>query len=160
LSRLGRALVLFALVTTTIGCDRVTKHAAATYLEGRPAQSFFADIVRLEYAENAGGFLSLGATLSPTLRAIIFSVGTLVILILTPIIAIRLRVSGVPLMGITLMVAGGASNLADRLMRGSVIDFLSIGVGPLRTGIFNIADVAILIGGCVLLFRGGDADRK
>jgi signal peptidase II len=34
----------------------------------------------------------------------------------------------------------------DRVMRGSLIDFLSVGVGSLRTGIFNVGDVAILTG--------------
>jgi signal peptidase II len=36
------------------------------------------------------------------------------------------------------------SNLIDRIVYdGRVIDFLNIGIGPLRTGIFNIADMAI-----------------
>jgi len=39
----------------------------------------------------------------------------------------------------------------DRVVRGSVVDFLNIGVGPLRTGIFNVADMAIMLGGAVLL---------
>ena len=37
-------------------------------------------------------------------------------------------------------------------MRGSVIDFLNVGVGPLRTGIFNVADMAILLGVGIFLF--------
>ena len=42
--------------------------------------------------------------------------------------------------------------MIDRLVHdGSVIDFLNLGLGPLRTGIFNIADVAIT-GGVVLLW--------
>jgi signal peptidase II len=48
--------------------------------------------------------------------------------------------------GLALYLAGGASNLVDRVVRGSVIDFMNVGVGPLRTGIFNVADVAILAG--------------
>jgi signal peptidase II len=50
-------------MASTIGCDRVTKHMAAALLADKPPQSFLADSVRLEYAENAGGFLSLGAGL-------------------------------------------------------------------------------------------------
>jgi len=42
--------------------------------------------------------------------------------------------------------AGGISNLIDRILWGSVVDFMSVGVGPLRTGIFNVADVAVMIG--------------
>src|SRR5262249_2526965 len=44
-----------------IGCDHVTKSLAALTLAGSPGRSWLADTVRLQYAENAGGFLSLGA---------------------------------------------------------------------------------------------------
>jgi len=58
------------------------------------------------------------------------------------------------LFGVCLVLAGGASNWIDRVVRGSVIDFMNVGVGPLRTGIFNVADVAILTGiGCIVLAR-------
>jgi signal peptidase II len=34
----------------------------------------------------------------------------------------------------------------------AVIDFMNLGIGPLRTGIFNVADMAIMLGvGLVLL---------
>jgi lipoprotein signal peptidase len=47
-------------------------------------------------------------------------------------------------------MAGALSNLIDRIAVGSVIDFLNVGVGLLRTGIFNLADVAIMAGaGCL-----------
>jgi len=45
-----------------------------------------------------------------------------------------------------MFLAGGVSNLVDRIAMGRVIDFLNIGVGPVRTGIFNVADVAIMAG--------------
>ncbi len=75
MTKVGRTVVLLALVATTIGCDRVTKHIAMTSLEDAPSRSFFADLVRLEYAENTGGFLSLGANLPPAVRAVIFEIG-------------------------------------------------------------------------------------
>jgi signal peptidase II len=56
------------------------------------------------------------------------------------------RWTGWPLVGLSLFVAGGASNWADRVVRGHVIDFINVGYGPLRTGIFNVADVAIMLG--------------
>ena len=38
-------------------------------------------------------------------------------------------------------------NLIDRIMnQGAVIDFMNIGIGPIRTGVFNVADLAILAG--------------
>jgi signal peptidase II len=50
-----------------------------------------------------------------------------------------------------MFLAGGISNLVDRIALGRVIDFLNVGIGPFRTGIFNVADVAIMAGIAVLL---------
>jgi signal peptidase II len=52
---------------------------------------------------------------------------------------------------LALFVAGGASNWIDRVTRGSVVDFLNVGVGPLRTGVLNVADVAIMLGAGVIV---------
>jgi signal peptidase II len=44
----------------------------------------------------------------------------------------------------TLILSGGLGNLFDRVsQQGLVTDFLNLGIGPLRTGIFNVADMAI-----------------
>lgn len=152
MTRVGKTLVLLALVASTIGCDRVTKHLAVTSFAGTPSRSFFADTVRLEYAENSGGFLSLGANLPPTVRTAIFKIGTGLILLGTLIAAIKLRLTAWPLVGLSLAWAGGASNWVDRVARGSVVDFLNVGFGALRTGIFNVADVAVMLGACIFLF--------
>jgi lipoprotein signal peptidase len=61
------------------------------------------------------------------------------------------RTARQPLPGTSHVLAGGASNWVDRLVRGSVVDLLNIGVGSLRTGIFNVADIAIMLGVAVLL---------
>jgi signal peptidase II len=50
-----------------------------------------------------------------------------------------------------MFLAGGLSNLIDRITLGSVIDFMNVGVGPVRTGIFNVADVAIMAGVAIVL---------
>ena len=53
---------------------------------------------------------------------------------------------------VALLFAGGVGNLIDRVTSGgSVVDFINLGIGPVRTGIFNIADVAITVGVLVLL---------
>ena len=55
-------------------------------------------------------------------------------------------------LGLVLFIAGGASNWIDRVLRGSVVDFLNMGIGPLRTGVFNLADVAIMLGAALFVF--------
>jgi signal peptidase II len=53
-----------------------------------------------------------------------------------------------------LLLSGGASNWLDRLIRGSVVDFLNVGFGPVRTGVFNLADVAIMAGAVMFVLAG------
>jgi signal peptidase II len=149
--RVGLRLALLFVIVTTIGCDRVTKQVAMATLAGAPARSFLADTVRLAYVENAGGFLSLGANLPPLARTGIFTIGTGLMLLLLAGMALRSGSSTWTLMGVSLFVAGGASNWVDRLLRGSVVDFLNLGIGPLRTGIFNVADVAIMLGAAIVV---------
>jgi signal peptidase II len=143
---IGIRLLLVLAIAGTISCDRATKHIAATTLVGVPSQSFLADTVRLQYVENTGGFLSLGADLPPAVRTALFTVGTGLALLSVVAGAILFRLSGWPLLGLSLFLTGGASNWLDRMVHGSVIDFINVGFGPLRTGIFNVADVAIMLG--------------
>jgi signal peptidase II len=140
----------------TVGCDRVTKHWAAASLAGAPDRSFLAGTLRLEYAENEGGFLSIGSNLRPSARLAIFSVATSLMLIGLLIIGIRYHGSYWHLVALSLAFAGGASNLLDRITRGIVIDFVTLGVGDVRTGVFNLADVAILAGICMFLVSPGN----
>ena len=136
-TRWAGRLVLIAAVVGTIGCDRVTKHVATTTLAGMPGRSYLADTVWVGYVENRGGFLGVGAALAPDLRTFIFTVGTGLGLIALTGLALGLRWRGWPLIGMALIVAGGASNWIDRVVRGSVVDFLNVGIGPVRTGVFT-----------------------
>jgi len=142
-------LLLFAIVAT-IGCDQVTKRMATSSLAGTSGRSYLGGVVRVAYTENTGGFLGVGAELPPPVRTAIFTGATGLMLIGMIAIAIRERLQGLALLGATLFVAGGASNWIDRFANGRVVDFLNVGVGPVRTGIFNVADVALMGGGALL----------
>ena len=141
-------------IGVTIGCDRVTKHIAATTLAEEPSRSFLADTFRLEYVENTGAFLGLGANWPAPVRTAVLGVGNGLLLVVLAVVAMRRRWPGMALLGVALFVAGGASNLVDRVTHGMVIDFMNVGVGSLRTGIFNVADMAIMLGVGILGFEG------
>jgi signal peptidase II len=147
----GRWTIPSVLLLTTAVCDRLTKHLAAVHLVGVPPQSYLGNMVRLEYAENSGAFLSLGANLPDGLRTAVLTIGVAVLLMVVAILAIKYHWGGVPLHGVALMWAGGASNLVDRAASGHVVDFLNIGIGSLRTGIFNVADVAVMLGAILIV---------
>ena len=158
-TRIGVQLALIATVVMTIGCDRVTKQVATAALAGEPGRSYWADTVRLVYAENTGGFLSLGEELPEAARTAVFGVGTALILCALAGVAVRYRWEGLPIFGASLVLAGGASNWIDRVVHGRVIDFINVGVGPVRTGIFNVADVGIMLGIGILLLAEIRAHR-
>jgi signal peptidase II len=147
----GIRLMFLLGAAGTIGCDQVTKHVAASAFGSGVNHSFLADIVRVGYVENPGGFLSLGASLPPTPRIALFTIVTGIMLLALVAFAVSGRWRGSAMLGLTLFVAGGASNWFDRMVRGSVVDFLNVGVGPLRTGVFNVADVAIMVGAAIVL---------
>jgi len=156
---LGGRLVVLALAVSCVGCDRVTKSLATEWLAGEPPRSYLGDTLRLTYAQNTGGFLSLGENLPGAVRTAAFTVATAAALIALVVLAVRGAVSGYRLAALTFFVAGGASNWLDRALRGSVVDFLNVGVGPLRTGVFNVADMAIMLG-AALFVVAELADRR
>jgi signal peptidase II len=158
-SRLMRGLTVVAVILGTIGCDRVAKQAASRHLAGRPRLSMAGDSIRLEYVENRGGFLSVGAELPQTLRVAAFSVGTALILAWLGLWLFRQVACGRWALGYALLWAGGVGNLADRIAHGRVIDFVNVGVGSLRTGIFNLADVAITVGVALVVLDLTRPDR-
>jgi signal peptidase II len=151
MNRNWTVLLLLVVVAATIGCDRMTKHVATTTLSGSPGRSFLGNTLRLEYAENTGAFLGLGANWPRDLRVGVFTIGNALLLLLVVGVGFSRAWSRPGLIGLALLFAGGASNLVDRALRGSVVDFMNVGLGPLRTGIFNVADVAILVGVSLVL---------
>jgi signal peptidase II len=160
---IGIRLLLLLTIGATIGCDRVTKHVAATLLSDGPSRSFLADTFRLEYEENTGAFLSLGSDWPPPVRTAVFGAGNAFLLLALCVVATRRGWPTRSLLGAALFVGGGVSNLLDRVVYGTVIDFMNVGIGPLRTGIFNVADMAIMLGvGIVVIetYRSdGQADK-
>lgn len=152
--RMMKVIVALLLVCAAIGLDQATKHAARVLLAGRPPVHVVDRVLVLRYVENEGAFLSLGADLSRPIRTVTFIAFPLVVL--GCMIVFLLRKGGIgwgTLAGFSLIVGGGAGNLIDRLLRdGRVGDFIMIGLGSVRTGIFNFADLFVLAGCAVLLF--------
>lgn len=148
-----RSLVIFFLLAGCVGCDQATKSVAQSHLSQVETMALLGDTVRLQLAFNSGGFLGLGASLPEFWRRAIFSVcvGILLLGILGYALFSK-RITPAGLVATVLIIAGGVSNLADRLAYdGYVVDFINLGVGPLRTGIFNIADVFIVMGALAIV---------
>jgi signal peptidase II len=148
MNRIRRAILVILLLCSSIACDQTTKGIARDYLAAAPIVSYLGDLFRFQYAENHGAFFGLGSSLSENVRTSLLIV--LVGMTLMGMLAFTLIQRRLPLersIALALIIGGGLSNLLDRLLyHGAVIDFMNIGLGSLRTGIFNVADVVILIG--------------
>jgi signal peptidase II len=158
----SRVAVLLLTMIGCVGCDQVTKLAARTYLSADTTTSFLGDMLRLQRTENPGAFLSLGDQLAPRTRVLLFTYGGSLLVGAALIWAIRSsRATTMQTIGAALVCSGGLGNLLDRASRhGYVTDFLNVGIGPVRTGIFNVADFALLLGVVMLLMSGSSGERS
>ena len=154
--RRPQALVFAALLVLSVGCDHAAKEVARQTLTGGVPISWAGDAIRFQLALNSGAFLSLGAALPEMAREFLFVGLVPVLLLVVCALAVRAGLPNWPsLVGLALIAGGGLANWLDRMMNdGAVTDYVSLGLGGLRTGIFNLADVAIL-GGVALYLLGG-----
>lgn len=161
-----RATVITVISVVSIVIDQITKYVAKHHLEGAPQQSYLGDLFKLVYIENHGAFLGLGGSLPEWARTLIFTVLVSAFLIGLTVWALKKpTLSNTAIAALSLVIGGGIGNLIDRLVNNGgvmdfmVIDFTFLGPNWLRTGIFNVADVWIVIG-AILLFVADDFRKE
>ena len=148
-----RILILLLILVLNIAADQVTKSMMRAHINFYDQYHFFGDHVTLLHVENTGAFLSLGADVVQPFRFILLTLLPVLALISGLIyVLIKKNLDSLLSIGIVFCIGGGMGNLYDRIVHGSVTDFLHIKFGSLQTGIFNTADVSIMIGfGLILL---------
>ena len=144
-------VVVVAAVVITI--DQLTKTWAVHTLATRDIDLFWT--LRFHLARNRGPAFSLGFG-SGGVIAILAIVIVIVFLVVGRSVDTKLGV-----LSLGLVLGGAIGNLADRAFRegsgflgGAVIDF----VDPQWWPVFNVADVAVTIGGVLLVFTAS-SDR-
>lgn len=163
MSILKRIQMILVICLVSIGLDQGTKWYASEFLSKFEMTSYWHDILRIGYAENTGAFLGLGSGMSDSAKFWIFVCAVAVVLFSLLIYILRTKTqTAYGLASLALIFSGGMSNFFDRASNnGAVIDFLNLGVGSLRTGIFNVADMAIMLGVFLLLFaKEKKSDRE
>ncbi len=156
-------LLLIGLTSViSIAIDQYTKFLATQHLMGHAEHSWWNNFFVLTYSINHGAFLGLGSNLPETLRNMIFSGLVSVFLIGFAIYAVRDKtMNNLQNLACGLVLSGGFSNLYDRITNnGGVVDFMNMGIGGLRTGIFNVADMAIMAGVFLLVIYSYKNDVK
>ncbi len=151
----GMKILLFCLSSLVlISWDRASKELAKEHLMDKAPQTYFHDTFRLQYVENTGAALSIGDNLPKAASFWLLSILPLALLLFMSGYAIKHsgEMSTSKLASFALIVAGGLGNIYDRIVFDRhVTDFMNIGIGDLRTGIFNFADVCVTAGAILIL---------
>lgn len=147
-------LLMGVISFVSIALDQYTKVLATKYLMPSEPISWLNDFFVLTYSINHGAFLGMGHTLPEGIRDFIFSGVVGLFLAGFSYYALTNKTfTRIHHIACALVISGGLSNLYDRITNnGGVVDFMNMGIGGLRTGIFNVADMAIMAGVFILMF--------
>jgi signal peptidase II len=138
--------ILFVLVSN-VGCDQISKSIVRQRIGDQQEFRFLNDHLTLMKIENSGAFLSLGESLPLPVKLIILVICPSLLLAWAIIFVLtKQNLSTKTFVGVGFIIGGGIGNLYDRVVHGSVTDFLHIDFGFFQTGIFNMADVSIMVG--------------
>lgn len=143
-----KAWAALLVVAIGVALDLATKAWARAALEPYGPAIDFLPFISLRLTFNEGVSFSLLAFEGDLGQAALLAATGL----LTLAMAVwACRSHGWQRAGLSCVVAGALANLIDRGMRGSVTDFLAMHFGDWHPFVFNLADVWISVGVCILL---------
>jgi len=157
-----RALIARPLLVgaAAILVDQGTKWIVAANLDRGRSIPVVGDFFRLTHVQNPGGAFGLFRDSGPLF--LILSIAAVIFLFWT-VRRFRTETAGMR-WALGLVLGGAIGNLIDRVRSGRVVDFFDVGIGDLRWPVFNVADMAVVIGvGLFLLVSmrsGGGHDRE
>ncbi len=147
-----RKIIVLSLVFFNIGCDQISKSVVRKKVEYHETTQIIGNNFILTKVENTGAFLGMGAKLHPTLKIILLlSIPAIALLLMLVYLLFKSNLEKHFLIGFSFIVGGGIGNIIDRILYGQVTDFLHINIGFFKTGIFNMADVSVMIGSIYIL---------
>ena len=133
--------------------DQLSKFLIRQNIDQYSELKLIGDYFILTNVENSGAFLGMGSDFSPFLKTIFLLILPIIVLIFIMIYVYRdKQIDKISLIGFCLIIGGGIGNIYDRILYGSVTDFLFIDLGGIfKTGIFNIADLSVTTGMILIL---------
>lgn len=146
-NRIITNISILLVLIANIGCDQISKNIVREKVGYYESISLISNYFTLTKVENDGAFLSLGSALPETIKFILLSGIPLVSLAFgIGYMFLRKNISFMSMLALSFAIGGGIGNIYDRIVHGSVTDFLHIDIGFIQTGIFNMADVSLVVG--------------
>jgi len=153
MKRLPRTALIVIIILANIAADQVTKKMTRDRIEYNETIEVIGEYLILTKVENEGAFLGMGSSLSPTMRKVLLLILPAAVMIALLVYLIRNKeITRMSMIALSFIVGGGIGNIYDRIVYGSVTDMVFIDLQFAHTGIFNLADVSVMIGtGLILL---------
>ena len=149
---LTRTVIIIFLLFANVSCDQISKNIARKHLNPKETITLLNNRLTLIKVENTGAFLSLGTDLGQPYKFILLTLMPIVILIAALFyLIVKTDMSRLTTWGVCFFIGGGIGNVYDRILYGSVTDFLHLDLIFFETGIFNMADLSITTGVIILL---------
>lgn len=144
----NRYYKISSLIILSIFFDQFSKFWIRNNIESYNEIELIGSFFTLIRVENSGAFLGMGSELSYIPKLILLIIFPIVVLVAVSIYTyMDNKLDNLSLVGFSLIIGGGVANIFDRIVYGSVTDFLYINLGGfLKTGIFNIADLSVTTG--------------
>ncbi len=147
-----RVAIILSLVFLNISCDQLSKKIARNKIEPNERIQVIQDNLILTKVENTGAAYSWGSNWNPIVKRVVLQViPAIVLLILLGMVLIKKEYPNSVIIGFSFVIGGGIGNVFDRIVYGSVTDFMYVDLGFFATEIFNMADVSIVIGALIVL---------
>ena len=150
-----RLALIAGILVVSVVLDQITKRMAIAWLMGHPPIIYWGDFFRFQYAENTGAFLGIFDNLSAGARSLLLvGFNSVILIVVTTFLFLPRKIMSIVVVALALILSGGIGNLIDRIAySGVVVDFMNMGLPWVkirgwepRTGIFNVADLAIVAG--------------
>ncbi len=147
-----RTALILIIIIANIAVDQVTKKITRDQIEYNETIEVIGEYLILTKVENEGAFLGMGSSLSPIMRKLLLLVLPAAVMLALLVYLIRNKdITRLSMIALSFIVGGGIGNIYDRIVYGSVTDMVFIDLQFAHTGIFNAADVSVMIGTGIIL---------
>ena len=149
----NRNISITILIAVSVLLDQLSKILIRNNVDQYSEVKLIGEYFILTNVENSGAFLGMGSDFSPFIKTIFLLILPVIVLICVIVYVYRdKQIDKISLIGFCLIIGGGIANIYDRILYGSVTDFLFIDLGGIfKTGIFNIADLSVTTGMILIL---------
>ncbi len=142
----------FFLAAMVLIMDQVTKLIVAKSIPLYDSVNVIPGFFRISHVLNRGAAFSMFAESRSPLAPLGLLLFSLIVMSVITVILLKARkIFSRTHVGLALILGGALGNFMDRLLLGSVIDFLAFRVGSYHWPDFNLADSAIVVGSGLLL---------